>query len=106
MKIFEDRPKDSMDRLTDAALAIAAIFALVTWLGFVASIMWGWFVVPLGAPAIGTAHAIGLMCIWALLSTKKSKSDGDSTGAYWQSAVQAMGGLFLLGAAWIARAFM
>jgi hypothetical protein len=30
------------------------------WNGFVASILWGWFVVPLGVPTISYLHAVGL----------------------------------------------
>ena len=31
--------------------------------GFVASILWGWFVVPLGFPAISFIHAVGLVVL-------------------------------------------
>lgn len=32
----------------------------MVWSGFVMQLMWAWFVVPLGVPAIGIAHALGL----------------------------------------------
>ncbi len=34
----------------------------------VASDLWGWFVVPLGVPAIGMAHALGLCLVGWLFS--------------------------------------
>lgn len=39
---------------------LALVTPHVCWLGFVTSILWRWFVMPLGAPPIGIAHAIGL----------------------------------------------
>ena len=40
--------------------------------------LWKWFVIPLGAPTIGLAHALGLSLIleWC---TKSSKADGRTT---------------------------
>ncbi|MFO1081909.1 MAG: hypothetical protein U1E23_14920 [Reyranellaceae bacterium] len=49
------------------ALAIAAVVALGAWLAWVWSVMWGWFVVPLGAPALSTLHAFGLLAMYGLL---------------------------------------
>lgn len=31
-------------------------------------VLWGWFIVPLGAPGIGFVHMIGLVLFWALLT--------------------------------------
>ena len=39
-------------------LALAATAILVG--GFAVSTMWGWFIVPLGAPAMSLAHGYGL----------------------------------------------
>ncbi len=44
---------------------IAAII-WIFWGGFVISQLWGWFVVPLGVPAINTAHAAGLLLTLSL----------------------------------------
>ena len=42
-------------------LAVLVLFIPATiWSALVTSIIWGWFVVPLGVPPIGIAHAIGL----------------------------------------------
>jgi hypothetical protein len=41
------------------------ILSLVTSIfsGYAVSTLWGWFVVPLGAPSIGLFHAIGLVVL-------------------------------------------
>ena len=36
--------------------------------GLVLSVLWGWFMVPLGVPGINIAHAIGISCVVGLLS--------------------------------------
>lgn len=58
------------DKASTAAVIAVAAFGLVgviaclsllhIWTGFVLSIMWGWFAVPLGLPAISIPMAIGL----------------------------------------------
>ena len=47
--------------------------------GYVLSILWAWFVVPLGLPVISVAHSIGLAVIICWLTyqyqTKKEEDD-------------------------------
>jgi hypothetical protein len=42
------------------------------------SILWGWFVVPLGMPRVGAAHALGLVTLlgYALNRIESAKPDG------------------------------
>lgn len=40
--------------------------------GLCVAIMWKWFIVPLGVPAIGTAHAIGLTYLYAVAAGEKN----------------------------------
>lgn len=47
-----------------AVSAISAAFILKT--------LWGWFLVPLGVPAIGTAHASGIGSLVMMFKHKKS----------------------------------
>lgn len=50
-----------------ALLGFALVTALqIFWGGFVASSLWGWFVVPLGLSAISYWHAVGLCCLLTL----------------------------------------
>ena len=64
-------------------LGFFALFAidipLLIYRGFVLSILWAWFLVPLGLPEIGIAHALGVSVIigltYAGLSDKKADPD-------------------------------
>lgn len=51
---------------------------------FVLTRLWAWFVVPLGVPAIGMAHAMGLVLMLALMMMHlKVHEDTDhETGLY------------------------
>lgn len=40
----------------------------IFWRAFVMTRLWGWFVVPLGLPAIGIAHAIGLSLLFGVVT--------------------------------------
>jgi hypothetical protein len=41
--------------------------------GYCVAVLWSWFVVPLGLPAIGKAHALGLAVIVRFVSMDVSK---------------------------------
>ncbi len=56
---------------------LAIIVPLSIWKGFVLSILWGWFLVPLGVPAIGTAHAIGIAVLVSMLTYQHRKSSSE-----------------------------
>jgi hypothetical protein len=59
------------DKFMGCIMALLAVLVSpLNWLlnGFVLSILWAWFMVPLGLPAIGKAHALGLACVIGLLS--------------------------------------
>ncbi len=55
-----------MDMRDVGEFALALVLA--AWKAFVLSVVWGWFVVPLGAPAIGVLHAYGLMLMLSLVT--------------------------------------
>ncbi|MHA1839440.1 MAG: hypothetical protein ACTSYO_05740 [Candidatus Ranarchaeia archaeon] len=60
-----------------AAVVMLVLFSILN--GVIIQTMWGWFVVPLGASAIGLAHAIGLSLTvrfftWRKASTKKNET--------------------------------
>lgn len=60
-------------------LNIVMAFIKPCWIAFVASILWGWFMVPLGAPAISWGHALGLFALMALFLTKRPTEPIDRT---------------------------
>lgn len=56
--------KDKIEKLKKASLSLALLLASIVisffWVGYVTSVLWSWFAVPLGAPAINLFHAVGL----------------------------------------------
>ena len=56
-----------------AVLIIAALVAGTVWYGFVLSILWAWFAVPLHVPGIGIAEGIGLSLIMRMFTYDSSK---------------------------------
>lgn len=61
----------SLESLDDAFGALMAFMVtmllLIMHIGWVTWFMWGWFMVPLGLPAIGFWHATGIALITRLL---------------------------------------
>ena len=57
-----------------------AIPIAILWKAYVLSVLWGWFVVPLGVPPISIAWAYGLSCIVGLFWYNALSSDSTETG--------------------------
>jgi hypothetical protein len=68
-----------MALLAAILIFVAIIVPLSIWNGFVLEIMWGWFAVPLGAPDITVAHAIGIALLVQMFVSHTSKSDDKSS---------------------------
>lgn len=66
-----------MDNAIKTAAGFGILFLNVAIGAFIFSIMWGWFVVPLGLPAINLAHAIGILSMLIFLTTKVDDADDD-----------------------------
>lgn len=56
--------------------------ALLMWQGWAVSTLWGWFVVPLGLPAIGIAAAAGLCLVASAIRMRKSKGTQTNSEKY------------------------
>lgn len=57
-------------------IGYVTLVAIMVILGsFTVQTLWGWFIVPLGAKAIGMAHAYGLMVIAMYLKFKNIKRE-------------------------------
>lgn len=54
--------------LTGLGGLIIVMLVLVLFRGYVLAQMWGWFVEPLGAPALTVVHAIGISMLVAFLT--------------------------------------
>lgn len=70
--------------------------------GFCFSKIWLWFIVPLGVPAVGIAHAMGLMMIVAYVKTlpKNETTTANRVVKMWITAP------IYLGIAFIIKLFM
>ena len=98
-----------------ALIGICAIFAVVAlgmvWRGYVFSILWGWFAVPLfGLPALSIATAIGLSLLIGFATYQHIREPKDE-----RSTAQTVGyiagtsflyPLFVLGLGWIAKQYI
>ena len=100
-----------------AAGFVILLVAAVTWKGYVLSILWAWFVVPLGVAALSIPHAIGLAILGAFLvgdkgATREEVSDivgkpekpGDRI--FRLVANITLYPAFALGLGWVVRGFM
>jgi hypothetical protein len=88
------------------ALTLAA---LSIWSGYVLSILWGWFLVPMGAKQIGVAHAIGLAAIVNVFMGQRGvNGNDDKKNTNWGGKLIAViiGPLFALFVGWITHFFM
>lgn len=89
---------------------IVAVPLFVSWRGYALSVMWKWFAVPLGVPAIGVAHAIGLAAIVAMMAksyednAENERSGNEKLARAW--AIGLLGPLFALIFGWIVKGFM
>lgn len=79
--------------------------------GIALSYMWEWFMeIPLGLPHIGTAHAIGISCLYAMVTSRSSddKEKSDSKAEDLPSKFMALIIMYMivLGIAWIVSRWM
>lgn len=90
-----------------ATVAIAAGIALNGW---ALMTLWGWFVVPLGPPAVGLWHALGLSLLCQMLTARRpAPKRGDETGLRHQLGLLAYAvliPLLALGLGWCAHQLM
>lgn len=96
-----------------AVFATVFMLVLATIRGFCVWCMYGWFVVPLGAPAIGLWQTIGILILWGSLSSHMSpdyvKEDGErikSDIPVSRLATSVFGSLMCLLVAWIIHGWM
>jgi hypothetical protein len=78
-------------------IGVAVWFPLCLWQGYVAALLWGWFVTPLfAAPALTTWQAVGLMITlhhFAPTIESPRKRDGGSLAGHTFSRAVVLGGL-------------
>jgi hypothetical protein len=73
----EEKIAEAKDTVAGCGLILPLLVLGPLTHGYALSVLWGWFVVPFGAPAIGVAHAIGLrLAFGALGALPKSEQKG------------------------------
>lgn len=86
------------------AVLAAFIAIIAVYEGVVLWIVWSWFIVPLGVPAITIPWAIGLSLVVGLLNNATLRPNDD---AKWNHALDVlMKPLIVLVCAWIVKQFM
>lgn len=90
------------------ALIPAAILWSAFWSGLAVTVLWGWFIVPLGAVDIGLVHAYGLVLfVNAFTFSGKIKKQNDQDYKLLaQMVIHPMAVCILLLTGWIAKSFM
>lgn len=48
---------------------------LILFRGYVLQRLWGWFVIPLGAPSLALVNAVGLQVLWTFLIASLRNDD-------------------------------
>jgi hypothetical protein len=83
---------------------VGLVLLAMVWRGFVLSILWGWFMVPLGLPNISVALAIGIAGVVGMLTHQIQVSKDEEDGAK-KFLAAFMIPLFALGVGWIVHQF-
>lgn len=83
--------------------AIALVVLLAIQQAWAISILWGWFIVPLGVPAIGIAAAVGVSVTVSALRGRRKGPDDEGWKALAKAALQPW---FCLAVGWTAKQFV
>ena len=93
--------------VADAIICLLLVVPEAAWSSYVMTILWRWFIVPLGVKQIGVAWAYGIWVTVALFRMSASKkSNEDSMGPTQTLLAHAFGAAFFLLVGWIAHKFM
>ena len=86
-------------------LFVLVVFCMALFTGFTVSVLWGWFIVPLGMAQIGFAHAYGISLLGSvLMSTRGLNINGE--GGWKTAVVGILINLLALLFGWVAVGFM
>lgn len=70
---------------TPIIAALAAVVAIYE--GYVIWVLWGWFAIPLGLPAITLAHAIGIDILISMFQPVRIQREDPPIGKYVIAAI-------------------
>lgn len=74
--------------------------------GWSVSLLWGWFVVPLGVRPIGMWHALGLGYLASRFTVGPADLEDDKTPGWQKTLASALYSLTLAGVGWIVHRLM
>jgi len=100
-----------MEFLILLSITVGVLFLSAMWRGYVLSVLWGWFIVPVfHLPVLSIATAIGL-CLIITFLTHQPNSKDDSEDSAWDSFTSSiriafLGPLMALFAGWILTFFL
>jgi hypothetical protein len=77
-------------------IRILVSFPASLWMGYVVSILWGWYVEPLGAPHLSVVRAIGVAMTIALMKSPRLPTHKES-GKEWSPGQQTLMAIFVWG---------
>lgn len=98
-------PDNEMEKIMKIAVSLLAFVVGIIVRGFVVSIGWGWFIVPLGVTPIGFAHALGISVFAAAMTHKIDTNKPEKDGL--QMMVEGLiMNVLILGFMWIYQLFM
>jgi hypothetical protein len=97
---------DDKESGLSVAMGFLATPFLAVWWAYVLTVMWGWFIVPLGLHAIGKAHAYGLVVLVGMLKARAPKKGEQSAPIAATLVFSALGPAVSLLCGWIAHSLM
>lgn len=74
---------ESHEKAQYIALLFVLMWPLTFWKGYLVSIMWRWFLVPLGVPAVGAWHVIGIALVVSVMTKPQPFKSGEPL--YWKT---------------------
>lgn len=102
----------ALDSAIALLIALASVPVALAARAWALSSLWAWFVVPLGAPAIGWAHSLGLALIPALATgdawsaRREPKSESEWGKAAERAITAIVGPLVALAFGWVFARWM
>lgn len=74
---------EKLSKVVGATVLIVAALAVVAIVrGLALSILWGWFIAPLGPPEINVGEAIGIALVVGMLTERRERRE-DRAGENW-----------------------
>lgn len=91
------------------AFVVASVAVIAIWWGYALSILWAWFIVPLGASPLSVAHAYGVTLVAGLLMGTRginAKQNEDKDAWKVQLVIAFLYPLLALGLGYVAVGFI